>query len=224
LYKDFKGGVFLELITLKANIRKASGGSSSRSLRRQGMVPAILYGPSTEPVWITVDKKELELTFKKGKIGQLLYDLVVHNGEIFTKSVMIKELQSDPLSRDFLHVDFYEISMDRKIKVNVPVITKGKCKGVEGGGILQIVRRELEVLCLPGSIPETIEIDITDLEVGDSVHVEEILMGNDIEISADVNFTVVTVVSPQVEETPAEEEDIDAEEGEVPEAESGESE
>ena len=212
----------MELLTLNANIRKASGGSSSRFLRRQGKIPAVLYGPSTESVLISVEKSELELTFKKGKTSRLLYNLVVNNGETFTKSVMIKELQVDPLSRAFLHMDFYEISMDRKIKVNIPVTTKGKCNGVEAGGLLQVIRRELEVLCLPGAIPEAIEIDVTDLEVGYSVHVEEILMGDDIEISADVNFTVVTVVHPKVDEEPeGEEEGLEAE-GEEPEDESGE--
>lgn len=204
----------MELLTLKANIRKASGSSFARSIRREGMVPAVLYGPSTKPVLITVDKKELELTFKQGKIAQLLYNLVVCDGETYTKSVMIKELQSDPLSRDFIHVDFYEISMDRKIKVNIPVVTKGKCKGVEEGGILQIVRRELEVLCLPHSIPEKIEIDVAELEVGDSVHVDEISMDDDIEVQADVNFTVITVISPKVEIEEEEEEGIDAEDEE----------
>lgn len=214
----------MELLTLNANIRKESGSASSRSLRQKGIVPAVLYGPSTEPVLISIDKNELESTFKKGKTGQLLFNLVVKNGETYSKSVMIKELQSDPLSKDFLHIDFYEIAMDRKIKVNIPVETTGKCKGVENGGILQVIRRDLEVLCLPQSMPETIKIDITDLDVGDSVHVEEISIENDVEIPSDVNFTVVTVVSPKIEAI-EEEEGVEPE-GEEPAAEdkSGESE
>jgi len=77
---------------------------------------------------------------------------------------MIKELQTHPVSRHYQHIDFYEISMDRKIRVKIPVVVKGKARGVEEGGILQIIRRELEILCLPTEIPETIEIDITDLD------------------------------------------------------------
>ena len=125
---------------------------------------------------------------------------------------MIKELQTQPVSRNYLHVDFYEIDMARKIKVNVPVVTMGKSAGVEAGGILQIIRREIEVLCLPNKIPEKIEIDITDLEIGDSVHVEELPLEEDAEIQADTNFTVLTVLSPKVEAEPEEEEALEEEE------------
>jgi large subunit ribosomal protein L25 len=135
---------------------------------------------------------------------------------------MIKELQSHPVSRDFLHIDFYEIDMQRKINVMIPVVTKGICKGVELGGLLQIIRREIEVLCMPGDIPEAIELDITDLDVGDSVHVEEIPLGDNVEISSDVNFTVLTIVSPKVEEVEEEEEEgLEGEEAAV-EGEAGE--
>ena len=134
---------------------------------------------------------------------------------------MIKELQSHPVSGSFLHIDFYEIDMQRKINVMIPVVTRGKAQGVELGGLLQIVRREIEVLCMPGDIPEAIEIDITDLDIGDSVHIEEIPLGDNIELAADVNFTVVTVLSPKVEEV-EEEEAEEALEGEEEAAEEGE--
>jgi large subunit ribosomal protein L25 len=130
----------------------------------------------------------------------MILNLVIQNGKQVTKPAMIKELQSHPVSGNFIHIDFYEIDMNRKINVMIPVVTIGKSKGVEDGGLLQIVRRELEVLCLPGDIPETIEIDITDLDIGDSVHMEEIPLGDNIELLSDANFTVVTIVSPKVEE------------------------
>ena len=123
---------------------------------------------------------------------------------------MVKELQRHPVTLDFLHVDFYEVDMKRKIKVSVSVIPTGKSVGVERGGLLQIIRRELEVLCLPGKIPESIEIDVTDLDIGDSVHVEEISADKDVEIPADVNFTVLTVITPKTEEEEIEEEEEDA--------------
>jgi large subunit ribosomal protein L25 len=90
--------------------------------------------------------------------------------------------------------------MDQKIKVMVPVVTTGKCVGVELGGMLQIIRRELEVFCLPDQIPENITIDITDLDIGDSFHVEDLQLEGDVEIPADVNFTILTVLSPKAEE------------------------
>ena len=118
------------------------------------------------------------------------------------------ELPTRPVSQDFIHIDFYEIDMKRKIKVNVPVVTEGKSKGVELGGVLQIIRHDLEVLCFPGEIPEEIVIDITDLDMGDSVHVEEIPLEGDAEIQADFNYTVLTVLSPKVEEEEVEEEGV----------------
>jgi large subunit ribosomal protein L25 len=156
---------------------------------------------------LSVSTKELHGILKESSAGQRFVNLVIDNDKNKTKHAMIKELQTHPMSRELLHVDFYEISMDRKIWVSVPIVTVGKSIGVEMGGILQIVRRELEVLCLPGEIPEAFEIDVTDLDVGDSVHVEDIPLKGDIEIQADVNFTVLTVVSPKVEEVAEEEEE-----------------
>ena len=125
---------------------------------------------------------------------------------------MVKELQTHPVSGNFIHIDFYEIDMKRQINVMVPIITNGLSVGVEKGGLLNIVRREVELLCLPGDIPEAIEIDITDLDIGDSIHIEDIPLGENVEVSADFNFTVVTVLSPTVEE---EEEVVEEEEGEL---------
>jgi large subunit ribosomal protein L25 len=202
----------LEQFELNATVRKTTGNSPARQLRRGGQMPAVLYGPQTESVLLSVNIKALELILKKGNIGSLILNLVIQNGEKITKPAMIKEFQSHPVSGNFLHIDFYEIDMQRKINVMIPVVTKGQSAGVELGGLLQIVRREIEVLCMPGDIPEAFEIDITDLDIGDSVHVEEIPLGDNIEIPADVNFTVLTIVSPKVEEVEEEEEDLEGEE------------
>jgi large subunit ribosomal protein L25 len=213
----------LDFVELKANIRQTSGSGVSRALRSTGRLPAVIYGPTTDPILISLNVKELETILKQGKVGLSIYNLSIQNGNITTKSVMIKDLQIEPMTRAFLHVDFYEIDMDRKIKVNVPVVTTGKSKGVELGGIVQVVRRELEVFCLPNEVPDNIEIDITDLDIGDSVHVEEIHLEGNIEIPADVNFTVITVLSAKLdlleedleegeeEGADAEEEDADSE-------------
>ena len=208
----------MEQFELNATVRKTTGNSPARELRRGGQIPAVLYGPQTESVLLTVNIKELEQIFKKGNIGSIILNLVIQNGQKVTKPAMIKEFQSHPVSGDFLHIDFYEIDMQRKINVMIPVVTKGICKGVELGGLLQIIRREIEVLCMPGDIPEAIEIDITDLDMGDSLHVDEIPLGDNVEIATDVNFTVLTIVSPKVEEVEEEEEE-EALEGEEAEAE-----
>ena len=212
----------MELIELKTNIRTTTGNGPARKLRQKGLIPAVLYGPGTESVLLSVNIRDIDMILKKGRIGQVLLKLVIpNNGESFTKTVMVKELQLHPVSRNFLHIDFYEVAMDRKIMVNIPVTTTGKAKGVETGGILQIVRRELEVQCFPLDVPESIEIDITDLDVGDSIHVGDIALQREIEFLGEENFTVVTVVSPKMEE---EEEVVEEaeEEGEAAIVEEGE--
>jgi len=209
----------LEQIELNATVRKTTGNSPARELRRGGQIPAVLYGPQTEPILLSVNIKELEQIFKRGNIGSIILNLVIQNGQKITKPAMIKELQSHPVSGNFIHIDFYEIDMQRKINVMIPVVTKGRSKGVESGGMLQIVRREIEVLCMPGDIPSAFEIDITDLDIGDSVHIEEIALGDNVELLNDVNFTVVTILSPKMEEEAVEEEEEEALEGEAAAAE-----
>ena len=201
----------MEQFEINATVRKKTGNGPARVLRRDGRIPAVLYGPQTEPVLLSVNIKELELILKKSSIGSVILELVIQNGKKITKPAMIKEFQSHPVSGQFLHIDFYEIDMQRKINVMIPITTTGISKGVELGGLLQIIRREIEVFCMPGDIPEAFEIDITDLDIGDSVHVDEIQLGDNIEKAADVNFTVVTILSPKVEEV-AEEEEEEAEE------------
>jgi len=199
----------LELLDLKASVRTETGNSPARALRRDGRIPAILYGPDIkEPVMLSIVSRELEDAMKKSKSSQMLLNLIVENGDKASHSVMLKDLQTHPVRRSFIHADFYEVSMDRKIKVMVPVTTKGKCIGVELGGMLQIIRRELEALCLPNDIPESVEIDVTDLDAGDSVHIEDISVEG-VDFPADVNFTVLTVLSGKVKD-----EDEEGEEGE----------
>jgi large subunit ribosomal protein L25 len=207
----------LEKIKLTANVRTDTGNGPARVLRRDGKIPAVLYGPDTKPILLSIQTHDFELLLKDYNVSQMVLDLDVKNGKTIKKSVMVKELQTHPVSQNLLHVDFYEISMTRKIKVNVPIVTTGKSAGEEFGGVLQIIRRELEVLCLPGEIPESIKVDISELEIGDSLHVEDITVGGDIEIPAEVNFTVLTVTSPKVEVE--EEEEIEEEEGEEVEGE-----
>jgi len=202
----------LELTNLKANIRTQTGKGPGRVLRREGKIPAVFYGPDTEPILLSIDTSELNQLLRESGASQAIVNLIIKNKETSTRTAMLKELQTDPVSRDYLHADFYAIEMDRKIMVNVPIVTTGKSVGVEMGGMLQIVRRELEVMCLPLHIPEAIEIDITDLDIGDSIHVDEIPLEDDVEIPTDVNYTVLTILSPIKEEEEIEEEE-EVEEG-----------
>ncbi len=215
----------MNLIEIKTKIRTTTGNGPARRLRMSGQIPAVLYGPKTETVLLSVNKSDLELLFKKGGIGQVVLNLVIQkNGETTTRPAMIKELQTHPVSRNLIHIDFYEIKMDQKITAKIPVVTTGIAKGIELGGVLQIIRRELEVECLPLEVPESIEIDISDLDVGDSIHVGKIRLESELEFLEDDNYTVVTVLTPKLEEEePEEEEEVEGEEaekedGETPEA------
>ena len=202
---------------LTAKRREKTGKGISRTLRRQGDMPAVLYGASIDSVPLSVNVHEMELLLNKVSPSQALLDLQIDGGAQDKKTVMIKELQIDPVKFNYLHIDFYEVRMDQQITTTVPIVATGTSKGVEDGGILQIIRRELEVNCLPGDIPEPIEIDITDLEVGDSIHVEDIRLGENIVVPYETNFTILTVVSPamEIEEEPEAEALEEGEEGET---------
>lgn len=189
----------MELFELKANIREKKGKGPSRALRNIECVPAVLYGPGIEPVKLVVTAKMIETAFKQKANAQVFVNLTVADEQdqvVKTCPAIIKEVQLSPLSKELLHVDIMEIDLNKKVRVNVPVVTVGKAKGVEYGGLLQLVRRELEVLCMPLETPDNIQLDVTELEIGDSIHVREIKVDG-IEIPSDVNFTVLTVIAPK---------------------------
>jgi large subunit ribosomal protein L25 len=190
----------LEILELTATKRTSAGNSPSRALRREGNIPAVLYGPGSESVSLSISSLDLERALKKASASQIIFNMSVQNAQAGSRTAMIKEMQIHPMSRKFLHVDFYEISKDRKITVNVPVVVKGKSKGIEEGGMLQIIEREIEVLCLPFDVPESIQIDITDLEIGDSIHVKDLKVDGNVEIPADTNYTILTILSTKSDE------------------------
>ncbi len=187
---------------LNATIRKTTGNGPARSLRRDGMFPAILYGPGTQPILLTVNVREFDHAVQKGNIRRTIFALNIQNGATLTKPAVIKEIQRHPVSGRFLHVDFYEIDMRRKLRVMVPIMPKGKAKGEEFGGMMQIIEREIEVFCLPGEIPDALELDVADLGIGDALHVKDIALPAGVELPAGVNYTVVTVVSQKAEAAP----------------------
>ena len=201
---------------LSATIRNTTGNGPARSLRREGRFPAVLYGPRTEPILLSVNVREFERAVQKGNIRRTIFSLSIQNGATLTRPAVIKELQTHPVSGRFLHADFYEIDMNRKLRVMVPVVTKGKARGEEFGGMLQIIEREIEVLCLPQEMPDALELDVTELGIGDTLHVNDIALPAGVELPPGVNYTVVTVVSQKAEAAPA------AAEAEVAEAAEGE--
>jgi large subunit ribosomal protein L25 len=201
----------LDKIELKVTVRKKVGNGAARELRRENMIPAILYGPKAEPVMLSVITKELQNILKKSNIGQVLLNLLIQNGKQTSRTAMIKELQTQPVSGNLLHVDFYEVAMDQKIKISIPVVTTGQAKGVEEGGVLQLVRHEVEIFCFPNNIPESLEVDVTDMDIGDSKHMDEVSIDESFELVDEANYTIVTILSPKTEEAEDTEKEEEAE-------------
>lgn len=210
----------MDLIDLKAKARKEKGKSAVRSLRRQKNVPGIVYGPKMDPLMLSVDMPDLDKIVRENGYSGVFLKLTVEGDKRRTRTVMLKEVQMDTFAIDYYHVDFQEIDMDTELTVTVPVESVGECKAVKDeGAFLQVIRRELDVICKPSDTPDVIEVDISGLEMGDSIHVEELDLGENVQIPFETNFTVLTVVPPDTEEEEEElEEGEAAEEGEEAEA------
>ena len=205
----------MELIKLEAKQRETSGKGAARRLRQNKAIPGIVYGPKSEPVMLSLDAIEFDKIIRENGSTGLFFNLQIEGNKGKSKTVMLKEMQMDTFGLNYLHIDLHEIDMDTKVTVSIPVEIVGKSKGVEEGGVVQTIRRELDVVCKPADTPESIQIDISDLGIGDSVHVEEIDLGDNVEIPFDVDFTVITIGAPTEEEEEIEEDEDLLEEGEV---------
>lgn len=195
----------MERPVLKAEIREGTGKGVARKLRARGLIPAVFYGAHTPTLPLVVDPKELLGTLQTEAGGNVLIDLEIEKGDQSErKVVMVKELQFDPLQKRTLHADFYEVAMDVMVTVEVPIQLVGKPEGTKMGGILEQIRRVIEIQCLPGDIPKNIEVDVSALKIGDSIHVNDLQIEK-AKIISDTNFTIATVVPPVAEEKKVEE-------------------
>lgn len=188
-------GLNMELIELSVAKRESTGKGAARKLRADNVIPGIIYGAKIEPVKVSIDVNTFDKVIREHGTTGLFFDLKVE-GET-GRMVMLKEIQMDPFGLRYLHIDFHEIDMDATVSIVVPVEVEGISAGVKEGGMVQIIRRDLEVICKPKDTPESIKLDISELEIGDSIHVADIDLGAEIEIPFDTNFTVVTIVPPE---------------------------
>ena len=191
----------METLEIQANARSAGGKNHARRLRRSGKIPAVLYGPKTQAVALELDKKDFSTRVALLE-GSHLVRLKSSVPALAEKVALVKEMQFHPISGDVTHADLYEVDLAAKIQVQVPLRFVGKAAGVTRGGILQPIVREVEVECLPMDIPGFFSVDVSALDIGDSIHVEEIQMPADVTLVFESNFAVVTVVTPTVEEAP----------------------
>jgi len=198
-------------LNVETRVRTGKGGS--RKVRRDGLVPAVVYGKGIEALNLRLDPKALQQAVATEAGWNTLITLK-GDGPFDGLVVILKDMQIDAIRRDTQHVDFLAIDLKKTLAVMVPVQPVGKAKGVVEGGTLQLVRHELEVYCLPTNIPTSIEIDVTNLDVGDSVHIDEVTFPEGVESQHDVNFTVMAVVGRMAEEVEETDEDELAE-GEV---------
>lgn len=203
----------MEQYTLSARVRENFGKESARKLRREDKIPAVFYGPESESTPLTVNYADLERLIKKSSGENIIIGLEINKDNISEKKqVMLKELQVDPVKDKFIHADFYEIRMDRELVLDIPVTLVNSPKGVKAGGILQHIRRELSVSCLPGKIVDQLELDVSDLDIGDALHIADIPLPEGIRAMDEGNLTVAVVVAPAVKEAAEGEEELVGEE------------
>ncbi|MBA2849302.1 50S ribosomal protein L25/general stress protein Ctc [Thermosulfuriphilus ammonigenes] len=202
----------MKQVEMTVQVREKTGKEVARKLRRQGLLPAIIYGRETENIPLAVEANELKKILFRHRGEQLIFNLnLKNNGSESRKMAIVKEIQAHPVTDEPLHVDFYEVSLEREIEVEVPVEIVGKAKGMERGGILEVITRELTISCLPMAIPNSIKIDVSSLDIGDSFHVEDLPAMEGIRVLDPPKTTILTIVSPEEEEEAPTEEALETE-------------
>lgn len=186
--------------TLFVKRREGVGKTAARKIRKEGAIPAILYGKGTEPIPIAVNLVDVKkaLSTEAGE-NTLLEIHIRQNGDEITKLALLRDIQFDYLTSKPIHFDFQEVLMKEKLTVKVPVRITGKAEGVKEGGILEEILREIEIECLPTDIPNFIEVDVSKLGIGDSIHVRDLTISEKVTVLHDPDETVVTILSPTVE-------------------------
>lgn len=195
--------------TMAVETRTDAGSAACRRLRRTGRIPAVIYGGQSDPASVSIDARQFGRIWGHSSLLQVAVD----NSD--QRYVLINEVQVDPLTDNVLHVDFQEVRMDQKIHTTVPLTITGEAPGASEGGIVESQMREVEIECLPSDLPDTIEVDISALGVGDHINVSDLTLPAGVElVDVEDDTMVVHVVIPQVIEREEEEEPEELVEGE----------
>jgi len=203
-------------IALSADIRECSGKGGAHRTRAEGKIPAVVYGPEIAPFSVALHEKEFRTAMKNATSSSIL---VLNVGGKENK-VVLREIQRDPITSRVTHLDFHAISMTKPINILVPIKFHGTPIGVKNdGGIMQTTLRELDISCLPGDIPDQIDVDVTNLGIGESVHVKDLDLGN-VSILTELGRTIVVISAPTIIKS-AVAEGAEAAEGETAEAAEG---
>ena len=199
---------------LKAQPRAETGKAAARKLRSVGRIPAVIYGKEMDSRGLSLDLQETEYLFQRIAVENTILDLEIE-GDDEPVQTLIRDIQAYPHKPGLLHVDFLRIQKGVAVEVDIPVNLEGIPVGVrESGGILEQIINELRVKCIPSKIPENYTLDVTAMEVGDSFHVSDILVEDDVDILAELDRTICSVQVPKVIEVEVEEDEEGLEEGE----------
>jgi len=217
-----------QVAALAAEKREGTGTGPARAVRRAGRVPAVIYGNKEDSVLISLDPVELSHQLRGPGFFSRVFEIAA-DGE--THRVLARDLQVDPVTDRPIHVDFMRFSAATRLNIDVQVVfaNQDECPGIKRGGVLNIVRHTVEMRCRPDAIPESIHVDLAGLEIGDSVHITDIELPGDVELTTDRDFTVATIAAPTLlvdteEEEGEELEGVEGEEGEAAEGEAAEGE
>lgn len=184
----------MEKFTLDSQERKPASKGEMKKLRASGLIPAILYGDMIN-IPITVDAAKFATLLKKAGHNVII---TLNMPDKTPKTVLIKDIQKNVISRELSHIDFYQISMKKKIDISIPVVLVGEAPGVKSGGVLSHIVRELKVKCLPADIPEKITVDISKLEIGNTVLVKDLVVPKNVEVMVAPDQIVANIVSPTI--------------------------
>lgn len=206
---------------LVVEAREAIGKGAARKLRAAGRIPAVLYGRGRESLPLALDPRALDKILRGGGANTLLDLTIEGRPELRGTVALVKELQRHPLRGSIVHADLYAVDLSRAVTVDVPVHLVGRPRGLDFGGILEHSLREIALECLPRSIPEAIEVDVANMEVGDVIHVRELALPEGVTLVTDGDLGVVHIALPQAEPTPEEAAAATAAEGAAPAAAEG---
>ena len=191
----------MSTVTLSATLRSESGKGAARALRRAGSVPAVIYGHKREPMSLSIATRELERLLERVAPGSTVVELSI-DGKV--SRTIIREIQKHPFKKQLVHVDFQELVAGENITVSIPLIITGVSVGVRSsGGVLDQTLRELEISVDPSAIPNHIDVDVSALGVGDSIHVRDLTLPDGITVITDSDASVVVVAAPKVNATDA---------------------
>ena len=184
----------METTTLQAEVRASRGKGPARRLRAEGKIPGVFYGPGVQPTSLTLSPKELTQALRGERGRNVVFKLSVDGKD---ELAMVKELSTDPVTQELLHIDLYRILEDKALEVNVPLRTTGRSAGVVQGGVLNITRRTLPIRTTPANIPVSIDVDVTHLELKDTISVEDLEFPEGVECLLRPKLTLAIILEPR---------------------------